>query len=193
MAGIMHTHLAVVTTKKQEAPLVAVVMGSDSDLSIMKGAIEMLIKFEVPYCAAIMSAHRTPETVSDFAKDAEANGLKAIIAGAGMSAALPGCIAAHTTVPVIGVPISAGAYTGDSLLAMAQMPPGIPVATVAINGAANAAILAAEIIGTGDENVRKKLWQYKDKMKKDVYDKNTTLQEIGYQGYLELMAKNKQR
>ncbi|MTI80158.1 MAG: 5-(carboxyamino)imidazole ribonucleotide mutase [Firmicutes bacterium] len=166
-------------------PLVGIVMGSDSDLSVMKGAADMLDKFELPYEVIISSAHRVPERTAEYARSAKERGLKAIIAGAGMAAHLPGVIAALTSIPVIGVPIKSGALEGvDALYAIVQMPPGIPVATVGINGAKNAAILAAQIIGTSDEAVQQRLMQYKEEMAQSVEKKADKLNELGIEGYL---------
>jgi 5-(carboxyamino)imidazole ribonucleotide mutase len=131
-------------------PLVSIIMGSTSDLPVMEGAAKLLDELQIPFEMNALSAHRTPEKVEDFATGAAGRGVKVIIAGAGMAAHLPGVIAAMTPLPVIGVPIKASLDGMDSLLAIVQMPPGIPVATVAINGARNAAILAAQMIATGD-------------------------------------------
>lgn len=141
---------------KKQNPTVGIIMGSDSDLSIMSEAAKTLEEFEIPYEIKIVSAHRTPDLMFDYAKSAHRRGLKVIIAGAGGSAHLPGMTAANTIVPVIGVPIKSKSLDGlDSLLSIVQMPFGVPVATVAINGAKNAAILAAQIIGTQDKVISK--------------------------------------
>src|SRR5512139_2724273 len=134
-------------------PLVSIIMGSTSDLPVMEKAAQILNDFRIPFEICALSAHRTPEEVEKFAKGAASRGIKVIIAGAGMAAHLPGVIAALTPLPVIGVPIKASLEGLDALLAIVQMPPGIPVATVAINGAQNAGILAAQIIATGDESL----------------------------------------
>mgnify|MGYP001444997004 CR=1 FL=1 len=153
--------------------LVGIVMGSESDLPIMRAAAEFLAEFGIGSEVIIASAHRSPDLAADFAKGAEGRGLEVIIAGAGMAAHLPGVLAAFTVLPVIGVPIQSGALNGmDALLAIAQMPPGVPVATVAVNGAKNAGILAAQIIGTKNPAVRDKLKQLKIKMAEDVVKKS---------------------
>jgi len=145
-------------TENKKSPIVSVVMGSDSDLPVMIKASEMLEKFGIPHEVDIVSAHRTPGKLETFAAAAEQRGLLAIIAGAGGAAHLPGMIASITTVPVIGVPVKPSTYTGDdSILSILQMPPGIPVATMALNGAANAGIYAAQIVATSDDSVRQKL------------------------------------
>lgn len=145
-------------------PQVGVVMGSDSDLPVMKQVAEMLEIFEVPFELTIVSAHRTPERLSEYAKSAHERGIKVIVAGAGGAAHLPGMLAAYTPIPVIGVPIkSSNSIDGwDSVLSILQMPKGVPVATVALDGAANAGILAAQIIGTSDEELYKKIQMYKE-------------------------------
>ncbi len=151
---------------------VAIVMGSDSDLPIMKAAAETLQSFDIPFLITVISAHRTPEAAFTFAKEARTNGYGAIIAGAGGAAHLAGVIAGITTLPVIGVPIETKALGGmDSLYSTVQMPPGVPVATVAINGAQNAAILAVQILATADANLVKKLENYKEDLKKTVAQK----------------------
>ena len=167
------------------SPLVAIIMGSDSDLPVMKDAAEILKEFVIESEVKVLSAHRTPDQAIEYAKKAEVNGLKVIIAGAGGAAHLAGVTAGNTVLPVIGVPISTKALKGiDSLLSTVQMPPGIPVATVAINGAKNAGILAAQIIAEGNTEVREKLRAYKKKMEKDVLAKTEKLGEIGYEEYL---------
>ncbi len=166
-------------------PLVGIVIGSDSDLPVMRGAADMLDKFGIPYEVIISSAHRLPEQTAEYARSASERGLKVIIAAAGLAAHLPGVIAALTPLPVIGVPIKSGALNGvDALYAMVQMPSGVPVATVAINGAKNAAILAAQIIGASDEGVRKKILEYKKEMAQEVNKKAAKLKELGIDGYL---------
>ena len=159
-----------------EKPLIGIIMGSDSDLGVMQKAVDVCREFGVTFEVKILSAHRTPDEHGEYAKTAEARGLKVIIAAAGGAAHLPGVTAAHTTLPVIGVPIFSKALQGiDSLLSIVQMPGGVPVATVAIDGAKNAALLAVQIIGTADENISKKLADYKIRMAKDSMKKNDNL------------------
>ena len=146
---------------------VAIVMGSDSDKAVRKKAADVLKKFDVPYEVHVYSAHRTPEEAGKFAAEAEENGFGVIIAGAGMAAALPGVVASQTVLPVIGVPLSGATLDGmDALLSIVQMPSGIPVATVAINGSKNAAYLALQIIGVNNESVRLKLQEERKEMEK---------------------------
>ena len=137
-------------------PIVSIIMGSTSDLPVMEKACKWLEQYEIPFEINALSAHRTPQAVENFAKEAKSRGIKVIIAGAGMAAALPGVIAASTTLPVIGVPIKGMLDGLDAMLSIIQMPPGIPVATVGVNGAQNAAILAAQMIALGDEEIAKK-------------------------------------
>ena len=152
---------------------VAVIMGSDSDLPVVETGITELKKYGVPVEVHVFSAHRTPEEALTFAKSAEENGFGVIISAAGKAAHLGGVIAANTVLPVIGVPIKASALEGmDALLSTVQMPPGIPVASVAIDGAKNAAILAVEILATGDEELRKKLWEERRKAHDSVLEKD---------------------
>ena len=152
---------------------VAVIMGSDSDLPVVEKGITELKKYGVPVEVHVFSAHRTPEESLTFAKSAEENGFGVIISAAGKAAHLGGVIAANTVLPVIGVPIKASALEGmDALLSTVQMPPGIPVASVAIDGAKNAAILAVEILATGDEELRKKLWEERRKAHDSVLEKD---------------------
>ncbi len=162
-------------------PLVGIIMGSDSDWPKMKEATATLDQFGIAYEVTVASAHRVPEKVAGYARSAEERGLRVIIAGAGLAAHLPGVVAAFTVLPVIGVPLAAGAMAGtDSLHAIVQMPPGVPVATVAIDGARNAGILAAQIIGAGDPDLRVKLAGFKKKMAEEVEKKNQRLQaELG--------------
>lgn len=161
---------------KKQNPKVGIIMGSDSDLPVMNEAAKALEEFGIPYEIKIVSAHRTPDFMFEYAKNAYKRGLKAIIAGAGGSAHLPGMTAANTIVPVIGVPIKSKSLEGlDSLLSIVQMPSGVPVATVAINGAKNAAILAAQIIATQDKVIAKKLTWFKEQIKKESLDKNKNL------------------
>jgi 5-(carboxyamino)imidazole ribonucleotide mutase len=157
----------------QMHPVVGIIMGSDSDLKVMNAASEILKKFEVEFEITIVSAHRTPLRMVEYATSAYNKGLKVIIAGAGGAAHLPGMVASLTTLPVIGVPIkSSNSIDGwDSILSILQMPNGVPVATVALNGAKNAGILAAEILATSDENLTKKLVAYKNNMKEEVEKK----------------------
>jgi 5-(carboxyamino)imidazole ribonucleotide mutase len=159
---------------------VSIIMGSTSDLGVMESAAKILDEFEIPFEINALSAHRTPEAVEKFAKGAKARGIKVIIAGAGMAAHLPGVIAAMTTLPVIGVPIKASLDGWDSLLAIAQMPPGIPVATVAINGAQNAGILAVQMMALGDEALMARLEQFKENLKEKIVKANQDLSEIKY-------------
>ncbi len=165
-------------TKTNNNLKVALVMGSDSDFSILKDCIKVLKQFEVEVEAMVCSAHRTPDKAAEFAKSAEENGFGVIIAGAGKAAHLPGVLAAFTPLPVIGVPIKSSTMDGlDSLLSIVQMPSGIPVATVAIDGAENAALLAVQVLSTGDAELRKKMKDYKRKLAKKVEDKNEALQQ----------------
>lgn len=161
-------------------PLVSIIMGSTSDLPVMEKAAQFLDEMEIPFEMNALSAHRTPEEVEKFAKGAHDRGIKVIIAAAGMAAHLPGVIAASTTVPVIGVPINASLDGLDALLAIVQMPPGIPVATVGINGALNAAILALQMIATGDEAEQKKLKYYKESLKNKITKANQELTAVSY-------------
>jgi 5-(carboxyamino)imidazole ribonucleotide mutase len=156
----------------QPQPIVGIIMGSDSDLPTMQQAAEVLTTFGVPYELTIVSAHRTPDRMYDYAKTARNRGLQVIIAGAGGAAHLPGMVASLTTLPVVGVPIkSSNSIDGiDSLLSIAQMPPGVPVATMAVNGAQNAGILAAAIVGLHDAVVQQKLADYKDQLKAKVQE-----------------------
>ena len=161
-------------------------MGSDSDLPIMSEAAEILDLFEIPYELTIVSAHRTPERLIQYAQSAKDKGLKVIIAGAGGAAHLPGMVAAMTIVPVIGVPVKTATLSGvDSLYSIVQMPPGIPVATVAINGAQNAGILAAQIIGSFDEAIALKVLEYKERLEQIVESKAEQLESEGHRQYLQ--------
>jgi 5-(carboxyamino)imidazole ribonucleotide mutase len=161
-------------------PLVSIIMGSTSDLKVMEKAAEFLDSMGIPFEMNALSAHRTPDEVEKFARGAAGRGIKVIIAGAGMAAHLPGVIAAMTPIPVIGVPVKASLDGMDSLLAIVQMPPGIPVATVAIDGALNAGILAAQMIATGDTAIMEKLIAYKDGLKKKIVDANQAIKEVYY-------------
>jgi len=155
----------------------AIIMGSDSDLPVLEKTFKKLKDFNIPFEAHVMSAHRTPARACEFAVNAKKNGFGVIIAAAGMAAHLAGVLAAHTTLPVIGIPIKSSLDGLDALLAMVQMPPGIPVATVAIDGADNAAILAAQILAVYDEDLEKKLAYMKTDMEKKVIEKDNQLQE----------------
>lgn len=162
-------------------PLVSIIMGSTSDLPVMEKAMKFLDEMEVPFEVNALSAHRTPDAVETFAKGAAGRGLKVIIAGAGMAAALPGVIAASTTLPVIGVPIKGNALDGmDAMLSIIQMPPGIPVATVGVNGAMNAAILAVEIMALADDKLAEKMKVYKAGLKNKIEKANKDLAEVKY-------------
>lgn len=172
-------------------PIVAIIMGSDSDLGIMQDAAKVLDDFKIPYELTIVSAHRTPDRLYQYAKHLDKKGIKVVIAGAGGAAHAPGMVAALTSLPVIGVPIKAKAMEGlDSLLSIVQMPPGIPVATVGVNAAKNAGILAAQIIGTNDKEVQKKVGQYKKTLCDSVVEKAEKLEKIKYQAYLNEITKN---
>jgi 5-(carboxyamino)imidazole ribonucleotide mutase len=161
---------------KKTNPLVGIIMGSDSDLSIMSEAAKFFDEFGISYELKVLSAHRSPEETIHYAKTAESRGLKTIIAAAGGAAHLAGVVASSSILPVIGVPIKSKSLDGlDSLFSIVQMPSGVPVATVAINGAKNAAILAAQIIGTQDKVISKKLIEFKDKIRKESLNKNRNL------------------
>jgi len=162
-------------------PIVSIIMGSTSDLEVMEKAAGLLNEFRIPFEINALSAHRTPEEVESFAKNASSRGIKVIIAAAGMAAHLPGVIAASTTVPVIGVPINASLSGIDALLAIVQMPPGIPVATVGVNASLNAAILAVQILSVGDEKLQKELVSYKNGLKKKIVKANEDLKKIQYE------------
>jgi 5-(carboxyamino)imidazole ribonucleotide mutase len=161
-------------------PVVSIIMGSTSDYKVMEKAAEFLNDFKIPFEINALSAHRTPEEVEDFAKNAAGRGIKVIIAAAGMAAHLCGVIAASTTLPVIGVPISATLGGMDALLAIVQMPPGIPVATVGINASLNAGILAVQFLAAGDESLQKQLAEYKTGLKKKIVKANEELKEIKF-------------
>jgi 5-(carboxyamino)imidazole ribonucleotide mutase len=170
--------------------MIGIIMGSDSDLPVMKDAAVFLEELGLPFELTVVSAHRTPDRLVSYAKSARERGLKVIIAGAGGAAHLPGMVAAMTSVPVVGVPVKTSSLSGvDSLYSIVQMPPGIPVATVAINGTKNAGILAAEIIGAFDDGVYEKVEAYKKNLESTVLEKAETLEEIKYQAYLEKMGK----
>ncbi len=161
-------------------PKISIIMGSTSDLPIMEKAAKFLDEMEIPFEMNALSAHRTPEAVAEFAINARKRGIKVIIAGAGMAAHLPGVIAASTPIPVIGVPINSTLEGMDALLAIAQMPPGIPVATVGINGALNAAILACQILAENDDELMKKLVEYKENLKNKIVKANEELSKLNY-------------
>ena len=161
-------------------PIVSIIMGSTSDLPIMEKAAKLLDEFEIPFEMNALSAHRTPVEVEEFSKNAEARGIKVIIAAAGMAAHLPGVIAASTPLPVIGVPINSTLDGMDALLAIVQMPPGIPVATVGINGALNAAILAIQMLSLNDENIAARFKTYKAALAQKIVKANEELAKIEY-------------
>lgn len=162
-------------------PLVSIIMGSTSDLPVMEKACKWLEKQEIPFEVNALSAHRTPEAVEKFAREAKGRGLMVIIAGAGMAAALPGVIAASTTLPVIGVPIKGMLDGLDAMLSIIQMPPGIPVATVGVNGAQNAAVLAAEMMALADEEIARKVENWKAGLGKKIEKANEELAHM--EGY----------
>ena len=169
---------------------VAVIMGSDSDLEVMKGAVDVLKDFEIEFEVLVLSAHRTFEATREYATSALDRGTKVFIAGAGGSAHLPGVIAAMFPLPVIGVPIKSKSLEGlDSLLSIVQMPPGIPVATVGINGAKNAGLLAVQILATSNPELAKKLDSFRIKQKNSVLDKTEKLKTIGVEKYLKVLKK----
>ena len=165
-------------------PQVGIVMGSDSDLKVMEKAAAMLEELGIDYEMAIISAHREPDELIAWVRGAEERGEKVLIAGAGMAAALPGMCAALAALPVIGVPLAGSKLDGmDAVFSIMQMPPGIPVATVAIDGAKNAAILAAKILAVGDEKILAKVKEYAKNLEEQVKAKNARLQEVGYKNY----------
>ncbi len=161
-------------------PRVSIIMGSTSDLPVMEKAAKLFDEFEIPFEINALSAHRTPAAVEVFAKNARENGIEVIIAAAGMAAHLPGVIASMTTLPVIGVPINASLDGMDALLAIVQMPPGIPVATVGINGSLNAALLAVQIMANGDIALQEKLVAYKEDLKTKIVEANDQLAKVSY-------------
>ncbi len=166
-------------------PEIGIIMGSDSDLPVMKAAAEALDALDIPYELSIVSAHRTPGRLVEYAESADSRGLEVIIAGAGGAAHLPGMIAAMTAVPVIGVPVRSSNLQGlDSLLSIVQMPGGVPVATVAINGAKNAGLLAAAMLGIKDKAIRERLDAYRTTMNEEVLGKAERLESIGWKAYL---------
>jgi 5-(carboxyamino)imidazole ribonucleotide mutase len=167
--------------------IVGIIMGSDSDLPVMQEAAKILDEFGVKYELTVVSAHRTPEKMYTYAKEAKSRGIEVIIAGAGGAAHLPGMVAALTSLPVIGVPVKSSNLNGlDSLLSIVQMPGGIPVATVAINGAKNAGLLAARIVANKYKEISDKLEIYIDKMEQEVEEKAIKLEDLGYKAYLGL-------
>ena len=162
-------------------PQVSIIMGSTSDLPVMEKACQFLEEMEIPFEVNALSAHRTPAEVSEYARNAHRRGIQVIIAGAGMAAALPGVIAAETPLPVIGVPIKGSTLEGlDATLAILQTPPGIPVATVAINGAQNAAVLAMQIMAVGNPELQQKVLNYKQGLKKKIVKANEDLAQLQY-------------
>ncbi len=168
--------------------VVGIIMGSDSDLPVMSAAADICEEFGIAYEVDIVSAHRTPGKLVEYATSAADRGLKVIIAGAGGAAHLPGMVASETALPVIGVPVKGKSLEGmDSLLSIVQMPGGVPVATVAVNGAKNAGILAAQIIGASDNELRAKISAYKENMAKEVEQKSQKLQDLKYKAYLSQM------
>ena len=161
-------------------PIVSIIMGSTSDFPVMEAAAKVLDELEIPFEINALSAHRTPEAVEKFAREAEGRGLKVVIAAAGMAAHLPGVIASMTTLPVIGVPVKASLEGLDALLAIVQMPPGIPVATVGINASQNAGLLAAQMIALSDANTAVALKKYKAGLKKKIVQANEELAKISF-------------
>lgn len=175
----------VIMVKTGQAPKVGIVMGSDSDMAVMAKAADMLEELELDYEMRIISAHREPDELIAWTKGAEERGIRVMIAGAGMAAALPGMCAALFSLPVIGVPLSGKNLDGmDAVFSILQMPPGIPVATVAVDGAKNAAILAAKILAASDETLLERLKEYSRAQKEQVIAKDAKLQEKGYKTYL---------
>lgn len=161
-------------------PLVSIIMGSTSDLPILKKAADFLDAMEIPFEMNALSAHRTPKEVEEFASGAESRGLKVIIAAAGMAAALPGVIAASTTLPVIGVPLDATMGGKDAMLSIIQMPPGIAVATVGINGAMNAAVLAVQILALSNHEIAERFGSYKKSLAEKIVKANAELKQLTY-------------
>ena len=166
---------------KNMKPIVSIIMGSTSDMPVMEKACKFLDEMHIPFEVNALSAHRTPDAVEQFAREAKNRGIKVIIAAAGMAAALPGVIAASTTLPVIGVPIKGMLDGLDSMLSIIQMPPGIPVATVGVNGAQNAAILAVEMLALADEDIAGRLAAFKSSLKEKIEKANRDLAEIKYE------------
>ena len=171
-------------SENKNKAVVSIVMGSDSDMPVMAKAADILEELGIPYEMTIISAHREPDVFFEYAKGAEARGITVVIAGAGMAAHLPGMCAAILPMPVIGIPMHTASLGGrDSLCSIVQMPSGIPVATVAINGGANAGLLAAKILATSDAKLLEKLKDYSAKLKEQVVAKDARLQEVGYKNY----------
>ena len=162
-------------------PKVSIIMGSTSDLPVMEAAAKFLNEMQIPFEMNALSAHRTPEKVEEFAKNAQSRGIRVIIAAAGMAAHLPGVIAGMTILPVIGVPIKASFDGMDSALSILQMPPGVPVATVAVNGAQNAAILASQILALSDDTIQKRLKEFKADLKQKIVQANEELASVKYE------------
>ena len=190
MISVRRYHMMLILSIQQfqtmTSPLIGIIMGSDSDLPTMKAAIEICEQFDIPHEVAIVSAHRTPERMVEYAQTAHKRGLKVIIAGAGGAAHLPGMVASLTPLPVVGVPIQTKALQGiDSLYSIVQMPAGIPVATVSIGNATNAGLLAAQILATADPALLAQIQLYRESLKDMVLDKQAKLDEIGYRKYLE--------
>jgi 5-(carboxyamino)imidazole ribonucleotide mutase len=177
------------TTASKGDPNVGIIMGSDSDLPTMQGAIAICEEFGVPHEVAIVSAHRTPERMMTYAQSAHTRGLKVIIAGAGGAAHLPGMVASMTPLPVIGVPVKTSTLSGvDSLYSIVQMPGGIPVATVAIGNAKNAGLLAVQILGAHDATLLQRVQDYRQSLKEMVMNKQAQLDEIGHEAYLQQLS-----
>ncbi len=167
------------------APKVGIIMGSDSDLPVMEEAAEVLEEFDIAYELTVVSAHRTPERVDKYAQQAEEKGIEVIIAGAGGAAHLPGMTAASTTLPVIGVPVKTSTLSGvDSLYSIVQMPGGVPVATVSINGAKNAGLLAIQMLGMADKEIRNKVAEYREQMAAEVKETAEEVESLGHEEYL---------
>ncbi len=185
MAQLYKYFIFVTQTLYRMKPVVSIIMGSTSDLPVMDAAARFLNEMQIPFEMNALSAHRTPDKVMDFAKNARGRGIKVIIAAAGMAAHLPGVIAAMTPLPVIGVPIKATLEGMDSILAILQMPPGIPVATVALNGAQNAAILALQILAVGDAELMQKMVNYKETLKTKIIQANDDLAKVKYEYKIE--------
>jgi 5-(carboxyamino)imidazole ribonucleotide mutase len=168
---------------KKQKPMVGILMGSDSDWPTMKGASDILNEFDIPHDVLVASAHRNPENVADYARNAYKSGIRVIIGGAGGAAHLPGVIAAYTTMPVIGVPIESKALKGmESLLSIVQMPPGVPVATVSIGGGRNAGILAVSILASGRPDLNRKMTRFKASLAKQSQAKNKKLEQLIAEG-----------
>ncbi len=172
-------------------PKIAIIMGSDSDLPVMQEAARILDQFDISYELTLVSAHRTPERLVEYARTAHENGIRVIIAGAGGAAHLPGMTASFTHLPVIGVPVKSANLNGvDSLHSIVQMPPGIPVGTMAINGARNAGLYAIRILAAQDENLARKMADYMKRMKDEVLEKAARLEKLGYEDYLNKNSEN---